>query len=153
MITFHVWRKMKGRSKKWRWGLIILGMVIGSLGIVFRLNVPIPFMQKTSFTKPEAEGLIASLLKNTYRAFDFKEESVVYDKLAISNEGDLLSEVYLQTKKSMILENQGGIQVKVKVWISLMSRKWNPMKMEVSPTSVNGRLRAMLGTGATSING
>jgi len=114
MITFHVWRKMKGRSKKWRWGLIILGMVIGSLGIVFRLNVPIPFMQKTSFTKPEAEGLIASLLKNTYRAFDFKEESVVYDKLAISNEGDLLSEVYLQTKKSMILENQGGIQVKVK---------------------------------------
>jgi len=38
----------------------------------------------------------------------------VYDKLAISNDGVLLSDIYIQTKKSMILENQGGIQVKLK---------------------------------------
>jgi len=76
--------------------------------------ISIPFYSKTVFSKPEASTLIGQLLKNTYRAFDFREESDVYDKLAVSNEGDLLAEVYLQTKKSMVLENQGGIQVKVK---------------------------------------
>ena len=58
--------------------------------------------------------LVSELLKNTYRAFDFREESDVYDKLAISNEGELLSEIYIQTKQSMVLENQGGIQVRLK---------------------------------------
>ena len=71
-------------------------------------------MEKSSFSRPEAAGLVSSLLRNTYRAFDFREESDVYDKLAISNDGALLSEVYIQTKQSMVLENQGGIQVKLK---------------------------------------
>jgi len=71
-------------------------------------------MQKSSFSKPEASSLISHLLKNTYRAFDFREESDIYDKLAVSNHEELLADLYIQTKKSMILENQGGIQVKVK---------------------------------------
>ena len=58
--------------------------------------------------------LVDQLLKNTYRAFDFRNESDVYDKLEISNTGDLLTEIYIQTKRGMVLENQGGIQVKVK---------------------------------------
>jgi len=58
--------------------------------------------------------MISQLLKNTYRAFDFREESDIYDKLAVSNDGDLLTQIYIQTKKGMVLENQGGLQVKVK---------------------------------------
>ena len=71
-------------------------------------------MQQSSFSKPEASSVISHLLKNTYRAFDFREESDIYDKLAISNDENLLAELYIQTKKSMVLESQGGIQVKVK---------------------------------------
>jgi hypothetical protein len=77
------------------------------------LNFEIPFLKKESFSKPESEILINELLKNTYRAFDFRNESEVYDKLAISNHGDLLADIYLQTKRGMVLENQGGISVKV----------------------------------------
>ena len=58
--------------------------------------------------------MISHLLKNTYRAFDFREESDIYDKLAISNDEQLLAALYIQTKKRMVLESQGGIQVKVK---------------------------------------
>ena len=61
----------------------------------------------------EAKELVNNLLKNTYRAFDFREESNIYDKLAVSNTGEMLSEVYLQTRKSMVIENQGGIRAKV----------------------------------------
>ena len=37
------------------------------------------------------------------------EESKIYDKLAISVEGELLTDLYIQTKKSMVLENQGDL--------------------------------------------
>ena len=71
-------------------------------------------MQQSFFSKPEASSVISHLLKNTYRAFDFRKESDIYDKLAVSNHKQLLTKLYIQTKKSVILENQGGIQVKVK---------------------------------------
>ena len=84
------------------------------IAIPVHVTVDIPFIEKKSFSSPEAKELMSNLLKNTYRAFDFREESTIYDKLAVSNSGNLLSEVYLQTRKSMIIENQGGIQAKVK---------------------------------------
>ncbi|MCZ6816099.1 MAG: hypothetical protein O7F76_05295, partial [Planctomycetota bacterium] len=48
-----------------------------------------------------------------YRAFDRREENIIYDRLAISISGDLLSDVYLQTRRSIELEGQGGARVKV----------------------------------------
>ena len=98
-----------------KYGLIILlGALFIGLGSYFKQSITIPFMQQSSFSKPEASSVISHLLKNTYRAFDFREESDIYDKLAISNDENLLAELYIQTKKSMVLESQGGIQVKVK---------------------------------------
>jgi hypothetical protein len=61
----------------------------------------------------QAEEVLHALLHNTYRAFDRRDESLVYDRLALSISGDLLSDVYLQMRRSMELENQGGARVKV----------------------------------------
>ncbi len=61
----------------------------------------------------DADAVLAGLLHNLYRAFDRREESLVYDRLARSIAGDLLSDVYLQTRRSMELESQGGARVKV----------------------------------------
>ena len=47
------------------------------------------------------------------RAFDHRDEKLVYDRLALSISGDLLTDVYLQMRRSMELENQGGARVKV----------------------------------------
>ncbi len=105
---------IKSDRKKRGLKMLALSMVIYMSGYFFPYQLSIPFIQQTSFSKPEATKLISQLLKNTYRAFDFREESDIYDKLAVSNDGDLLSEVYIQTKKGMVLESQGGIQVKVK---------------------------------------
>jgi hypothetical protein len=51
---------------------------------------------------------------NVYRAFDFREEGDVYDKLAISASGDLLADLYLQNRKSFEVKRAGGAQAKVK---------------------------------------
>jgi hypothetical protein len=57
---------------------------------------------------------MGDLLHNVYRAFDYRGEEAVYDVLARSVAGELLAEVYLETRKGLELANQGGAQVRVK---------------------------------------
>ena len=52
----------------------------------------------------QATALLELLLKNVYRAFDFREEEDVYDKLAISVTGDLLANVYLENRRSFAVQ-------------------------------------------------
>jgi len=73
---------------------------------------PVPML--TSINDTEAKLILESLMKNVYRAFDFRDEQDVYDKLALSIDGDLLADVYLQHRKSFAVEKAGGAQAKVK---------------------------------------
>jgi hypothetical protein len=65
-------------------------------------------------TDDQAVTVLNSLLKNIYRSFDFREEEDVYDRLATSVNGDLLSEIYLQNRKSMVVTQAGGVRARVK---------------------------------------
>lgn len=62
----------------------------------------------------QAAALLQTLLKNVYRAFDFRDEEDVYDKLALSVSGDLLTDIYLQNRRSMAIQKAGGAQAKIK---------------------------------------
>ena len=61
-----------------------------------------------------AEAVVGGLLENIYRAFDFRDEGIIYDSLEHSVAGDLLTDIYLETRRSLELENQGGARAKVK---------------------------------------
>jgi hypothetical protein len=60
-----------------------------------------------------AEEIVSSLLHNVYRAFDFREEETIYDSLAHSVSGDLLTQTYLETRRGLELASQGGARAKV----------------------------------------
>ena len=62
----------------------------------------------------EARPTIHALLYNVYRALDFRQEEVVFDRLAQSLSGDVLERVYLEMRKGLRLENQGGARVRVR---------------------------------------
>ncbi len=47
-------------------------------------------------------------LTNLYRAFDFRDDEDVYDALAASVTGELLREIYLRVKRSLLMAEQGG---------------------------------------------
>jgi len=66
-----------------------------------------------SISPAEAERVFSHLLRNVYRAFDFRQESDIYNKLAVSVTGDLLADVYLNHRSSMEIENQGGARARV----------------------------------------
>ena len=94
--------------------LIIL-LIAGSVILYPYLQVSIarPGNIASKITNEEATAMLHSLLKNVYRAFDFREEEDVYDKLAVSASGDILSDIYLQNRKSFEVKRAGGAQAKV----------------------------------------
>lgn len=115
MILFMLFRNhwsLNGLSK-WRKFFFVFYILLGILAFPVGFNTTIPFVSKKSYSDPEAKKLISRLLKNTYRAFDFREEGDIYDKLSMCNDTELLQQIYLQTRKSMIIENQGGVEAKV----------------------------------------
>jgi hypothetical protein len=70
---------------------------------------------KSSKPDPEqARAIVSNLLHNIYRAFDYRDESDIYDTLARSVNGELLTDIFLETKRSLVLANQGGARAKVK---------------------------------------
>ena len=61
-----------------------------------------------------ARELVGGLLHNVYRAFDHRDESRIYDVLADSTDGPLLQQVFLETRRGLELQSQGGARAKVK---------------------------------------
>jgi len=61
----------------------------------------------------QARAILHGLLFNIYRAFDYRQEETVYDLLAASVAGDLLRDVYLETRSALELRNQGGARARV----------------------------------------
>ncbi len=66
------------------------------------------FRKTIDVSDETARHVLSPLLRNIYRAFDYREESAVYDALAQSVEGDLLATLYLEIRASLQLESEGG---------------------------------------------
>ena len=80
----------------------------------FKLSVRRPALIAGEISSAQATELLQVLLKNVYRAFDFREEHDVYDKLALSVDGGLLEDIYLQNRRSFSVQQAGGAQAKIK---------------------------------------
>jgi len=90
-------------------------LVIGILSFPYAsVSIARPAAIAGALDDQQATALLGLLLKNVYRAFDFREEGDVYDKLAISVTGDLLADVYLENRRSFAVQAAGGAQAKVK---------------------------------------
>jgi hypothetical protein len=84
---------------------------------VFALIVTAIFFKvgnEATLSDQRAGKVVGGLLHNIYRAFDYRREERIYDTLERSVSGDLLERIYLETRKGLELENQGGARAKVK---------------------------------------
>jgi hypothetical protein len=70
--------------------------------------------RNAGLSEARARELIGGLLHNVYRAFDFRDEGRIYDVLAQSVDGDLLERLFLETRRGLELQSQGGARAKVK---------------------------------------
>jgi hypothetical protein len=79
------------------------------------LSLTLPMGLRAGRLSPEdTRAILGGLLLNVYKAFDYRQEEVIYDALARSASGDLLTDIYLETRRSLELANQGGARARVK---------------------------------------
>ncbi len=97
----------KTKSPAWVGWLIVGGVVAAFLSLKVRVReVVVP-------GGAAVEDIVYALLRNTYHAFDFRDEAAIYDTLEASVTGPLLEEVYLEMRESLELESSGGPRVRV----------------------------------------
>ena len=102
------------RTRMWFW-IALLMLLVAAVATLPLANVQFakPFVAAPGVDDAEASAIVDSLLHNLYHAFDRREEGLVYDQLEQSLSGDLLQDVYLQTRRRIRLEDQGGAQIKI----------------------------------------
>lgn len=98
---------IRGGSNSRRGLALLLGLLALTAGC-FALAYP------SRMTDERSEEIVEALLHNVYRAFDFRGEENIYDVLDQSIAGELLSEIYLETRRGLELASQGGARAKVK---------------------------------------
>jgi hypothetical protein len=79
---------------------------------------PLPKIETVSTRQGAADdaarsALAETLLRNIYRGFDYSRESDIYDALAQSVSGDLLTDLYLKIKRGLVVQEQGGAVARV----------------------------------------
>jgi hypothetical protein len=106
MVVYH----KTIRSQTWMTILLVLSFLIYPF---LRSKANLPFLPMEKPSAEQAGTILNKLLSNTYRAFDRRDESDVYDLLAISVSGDQLTDIYMQNRQAMALENRGGARANV----------------------------------------
>lgn len=111
-------------------------LIIAAVGWPYAsVYVPNPVVRMMTVSNERASVIVGTLLRNVYVAFNFRDEGVIYDALGRSVTGDLLTDIYLETQKSLELQSQGGAKVKVKS-VDLISVEPEGLDGEIGFTAI-----------------
>ena len=110
---------------------VVLGLAAAAALSFARVDVPHPFASGGSVSEDEAADIFASLHRNVYRAFDYRSESDIYDALAKSVGGDLLTELYVQIRQGLEMQEQGGAVSRIRE-VRIVDGRKEPPKETVS---------------------
>jgi hypothetical protein len=100
--------------RRWRTGQISRLATVSAVVLFLLTGFAFWAGRDARLSQERARDLVAGLLHNVYRAFDHRDEERIYDVLARSVEGDLLTQIYLETRRGLEIQNQGGARAKVK---------------------------------------
>jgi hypothetical protein len=90
--------------------LLVLGLLVGPIA---QTAVAMPGSAGRVPSERQARRILAGLLPNIYRALEYRDESAIYDRLAVSVTGETLTDVYLEQRRSLEIEERGGAQARV----------------------------------------
>jgi hypothetical protein len=74
------------------------------------VGIPVPAPDVP--TSGEVRTIVEALLTNIHRAFEYPDESRVYDRLSVSVSGDVLSDIFLEQRKTLELARRGGARAR-----------------------------------------
>jgi hypothetical protein len=92
-----------------------IALILGSVSGYMIGNAPIreAFAFNTIPTEEKTNQILQGLLLNMYRSFGYVEEDAVYNQMSKSVSGDLLTDVYLQNRNVMRIDEEDQAKVYV----------------------------------------
>lgn len=104
------------RGGTWKRGILGFGPFLLVAAIAWpyaHWSILAPTRPAKGLASEEAYAVFSQLHRNLYQAFDYRDESDIYDVLAVSTSGDLLRDVYLQIRQGLVMAEQGGAVARV----------------------------------------
>lgn len=96
-----------GESRRWKVWFVLVLAVAAVVSYSAKTTVP-GFSGIQPLPPDQAEQVFDTLHTNLFRSFDYKTEDDVYDALARTTDGNLLKKIYLDMRKSLEVQEQGG---------------------------------------------
>lgn len=93
-------------------GRIVLALAL-LVGPIVQGAVAVPGSAGRMPSERQARRVLSGLLPNVYRALEYRREEAIYDRLAVSVTGETLTDVYLEQRRALELEERGGAQARV----------------------------------------
>lgn len=90
--------------------MLATAILLGPFG---NLALALPGSVASVPSPSQAKRVLARVLPNIYRALEFREESLVFDRLALSVIGETLSDIYIDQRRVLVLEERGGARGRV----------------------------------------
>ena len=91
----------------WMWGVVIAITAGGAFALPWKAD------ESPVLTVKEARDVFETLLHNVYSAFDAITEEDEYDLLALSVDEPLVEPLYLEIRKGLVMQRQGGAVAEV----------------------------------------
>ncbi len=83
------------------------------VGPAAQVAIALPVSVGGVSSENKARRILASVLPNVYRALEFRSEAAAYDRLAVAVTGETLTDVYLEHRRSLVMEERGGARARV----------------------------------------
>lgn len=90
----------------------VLPLAIWTYPIV-TVHLALPTLLQPKPSSTQVALILDQLLGNVYESFEFRTEEEIYDKLAISVAGEQLTDIYLENRRALEVENRGGARASV----------------------------------------
>jgi len=102
---------MEARTTVTHWVLMGLALFFVPIGTVALSN---PFFEPSAPRGDDARRVVSRVLWDTYHALNLEDEDELYDRLAFSVTGDLLADVYLDSRRRLTAGTREGAEVTVR---------------------------------------
>lgn len=135
-------RRRSAAARSYLFGTALVAVSAAAVWPFGRWEIDNPFAPPPAVSAEQAGAIFAALHKNIYRAFDYRAENDVYDALAKSVDGPLLSELYLKVRRGLEMQEQGGAVSRVReVKIASGEKTPPPTDRAADPRSFGYRCR------------
>ncbi|MGD8439857.1 MAG: hypothetical protein PVG53_04935 [Holophagae bacterium] len=99
------------RRTVWHWAALAAALLVIPYGTIAIRN---PLHEPHAPRGDDARRVVSSVLFDTYRAFNLRDEEEVFDRLADSVTGDLVEDLYLDSRRRLNAGTRQGTEVTVR---------------------------------------